>query len=489
MGRQFRMAALDVGTSSVRTFLGLYDGKSLELQERDRFYHESVRILGHEYWDIPGVFGQIDRALLAAAAEEAPDSLALDSWGTDMAALDRNGEYLWGGICARDGRFDGLKERFFEKVPQEEIYERTGIQFLNWNTLYLLAHLAEEKPWLLEGISHMLFTPDLFCYFLTGVRNADYSIASTSQMLDPWRRTWDERLLEAIPFPKEKLLPVTAAHVLGETREKFHGRRIPVISGCSHDTAAAVAGVPAGTEDYLYIICGSWAMVGTETGEPVVNGKTLKYRFTNEGGVDGKIRLLKNVMGMWLVQESRRQWQREGKDYGFEELAALGGESEPFRSVIDVDDAVLVPPGDVPGRIRRLCERNGQPLPETAGQVMRCINDSLALKFRVVKERLEECLGRRLPVIHVVAGGSRDACLCQTIADAAGCVVKAGPAEASAYGNLSVQLLAKGLAGDLSETREIIRSSVEPRTFEPRADGRMEEVFAKNRALFERISY
>lgn len=483
------MAALDVGTSSVRTFLGLYDGNQIRIQEKNRFYHESVHILGHEYWNIPGVFGQIRQALAALSSETIPDSLALDSWGTDIAALDKNGEYLWGGICARDRRFEGRKEQFFQKVPQREIYERTGIQFLNWNTLYLLDYLAEEKPWLLDGISHMLFTPDLFNYFLTGVRNTDYSIASTSQLLNPWKQTWDEPLLEAIPFPKEKLLPVLKAHRLGETKERFHGKRIPVISGCSHDTAAAVAGVPAEQTDYIYIICGSWAMIGTEIAEPVISGKAMDYRFTNEGGVDGNIRFLKNVMGMWLVQESRRQWKREGREYEFAKLAALGAECEPFRSMIDVDDERLVPPGDIPGRIRLLCREGGQPVPESAGQIMRCINDSLAFKFRVMKERLEECLGRKFPAIHIVAGGSQDACLCQTIADATGCVVKAGPVEASAYGNFSVQMLSGGLSETLLETREIIGRSVKIRVYEPRTDERVREAFEKNKELFEQIHY
>ncbi len=489
MEKKFRMAALDIGTSSVRTFLAEYDGRTVEIQEKNRFYHQSVPVLGHEYWDLLGVFAQVRNALLAAAKDAPLDSLALDSWGTDMTALDWNGEYLWGGVCARDGRFNGLKEDFFEWIPEKEIYMRTGVQFLNWNTLYLLYYLVKEKPWMLESISCMLFTPDLFNYFLTGEKNADYSIASTSQMLDPWRKTWDEILLGAVPFPREKLLPVTQAHMLGKTRESIRGRRVPVMSGCSHDTAAAVAGVPAESQDFVYIVCGSWAMIGIESDIPIVNETAARYRFTNEGGSDGRIRFLKNVMGMWMVQESRRQWIREGKEYSFGELAELGAECEPFRSVIDVDDARLVPPGDIPGVIRGLCLENGQPVPENVGQVIRCIDDSLALKFKVMKERLEECSGRRFSVIHIVAGGSQDASLCQAIADAAACVVKAGPAEASAYGNTSVQLLAGGLAESLMETREIVRRSVGIRIYEPKKNERMEEAFENNRKLFERIHY
>lgn len=482
-----RMIVLDVGSSSARVFLAGFDGKRLEISEEGRFYHGSVLIPGHEYWDVLGIFRYIQEAVGRIQAQYPVESVSVDSWGTDLVALDRMGEPVTNGVCTRDHRFHGLKEQFFKKMSQEEIYRRTGIQFLDWNTLYLLYGITHSRPWLWPVIDSLLFVPDLFSYFLSGEKNTDYSIASTSQMMNPWTKNWDGLLLQQAGIPRETLSEIRMAHKLGSCLGQYGWRPLQVISGCSHDTAAAVAGVPLTGPDEMYIICGSWAMVGIESPIPIVNERAWKYRFTNEGGVDGSIRFLKNVMGMWLVQESRRQWMREGKNYSYQELAQMEAQCAPFEAAIDVDDERLIAAGDIPGIIRTLCVESGQIPPDTVGSVMRCITDSLALKFRVIKSRLEQCCGRKIKTIRLVAGGSQDAVLCQTVADATGCVVIAGPVEASVYGNASVQLIVNGRAASLKQTREMIRNSVPLSIYTPYGNEKLEETFGKQRMLFETV--
>lgn len=479
------LLALDVGTSSVRIFLGNFDGSRLKVLEKYRFYHESVEVPGGVNWPMTSIYQRLEEGINAVCGETDIESLALDSWGTDMVAFDWHGELLTNGISTHDRRFDGIKESFFQRFPKEELYKRTGIQFLNWNSLYLLYDYAHRKPWLLESIDKFLFTPDAFVYFLTGVMNCDYTIASTSQMLNPFTRDWDPEICLAAGVGKEKLLYPKLGKALGPVRHIFSGKQPIVYSGCSHDTAAAVAGTSILEPNELFLICGSWAMLGIEVKTPVITPLSEQYAFSNEGGVEGDIRYLKNVMGMWLVQESRRQWQREGKEYTFAELAKLGAQAKPFQRAINVDDIRLRSKGNVPEVISLLCEESGQEPPQTPGEVIRCINDSLALRLRVVKQELELSSGRYASGLHIVAGGSQDAALCQAIADALELPVLAGPVEASAYGNCAVQLVISKTVTNLSQAREIIRRSIELKIYEPHSNIEMEELFQCHRTLFE----
>lgn len=470
---EHRMLALDVGTSSMRTLLGRFDGARLTVEECGRFYHGPVETPGGVLWDMLGIHQQIEATIEAAQSRYgAIDSLSLDAWGTDMVALDAGGELLTSGVSTRDGRFAGLKEAYFRKIPRSEVYRRTGIQFLDWNTLYLLYSIARDRPKVLEAADCLLFAPDCFLYLLTGERVCDSTIASTSQMLDARSGTWDAELVRAAGVPLSLLLPPERGRLLGAARRSG----IPAYSGCSHDTAAAVAGIPL-EADEMFIVAGSWAMAGAELDGPILSEDAAACGFSNEVAVDGRIRFLKNSMGMWLIQESRREWARQGRNLSFAEIAALGAQAESFRSIVDVNDPRLQLAGDLPGRIRALCIEGGQPVPETIGEIVSCINGSLAMKFRYVKEQLERCTGARYRTIRVAAGGSQDACLCQAIADATGCVVKAGPVEASALGNCASQLILAGRAANMGEAREIISRSLDFVHYEPREVARAEETY------------
>lgn len=481
------LLALDVGTSSVRILLGSFNGKSLKIDEKYRFYHSPVESPGGVNWAITAIFQKLEDGIAAVCQEANPQSMAIDSWGTDMVAFDHHGELLTNGISTRDPRFWGLKERFWECFPKERLYEKTGIQFLDWNSLYLLYDYAQRKPWLMQSVDKFLFAPDAFSYLMTGEMNCDYTIASTSQMLNPYTRDWDDEICTAAGIAKEKLLTPQLGRELGLTRRNFSGKRPVVYSGCSHDTAAAVAGIPISDPNTIFLICGSWAMMGIELYGPNITPLSEKYGFSNEGGVNGSIRYLKNVMGMWLIQESRRQWQREGKEYSFAELATMGAQARPYQQVINVDDLCLRSEGNIPERICKLCTDSGQTPPQTPGEVIRCINDSLAFRFRVVKQRLEESTGRQASVIRMVAGGSQDAMLCQAVADATGLLVLAGPVEASAYGNCAVQMIESGVVKNLEQARDVIRSSVMIKAYEPHPAVEMEELFQRYHTMFERM--
>ncbi len=465
--------ALDVGTSSVRAMIGAFDGGKLTIEENGRFYHLPVETPSGVYWDMHGIYQRLEELVFDAQRRIGTiQSLSLDAWGTDMVALDRSGDLITSGISTRDTRFHGVKEEFSRLIPQNEIYARTGIQFLDWNTLYLLYSLNREKPWLKDVADRWLFAPDCFLYLLTGEKICDYTIASTSQMLNPESREWDQQLVCAAGVHPSRLGTPERGRFLGKARVSG----LKVYSGCSHDTAAAVAGTPIMGKNELYIIAGSWAMMGAELTKPIVSSAAEKHGFSNEGSVDGSIRFLKNSMGMWLIQESRREWARQGMKMSFDELATAGAVAESCRAIIDVNDPRLQSTGDIPGVIRSLCAQSRQFVPQTIGEIVRVINDSLAFKFRIQLEEIECCTGQKYDTIHVVAGGSRDASLCQAIADVTGCRVLAGPSEASAYGNCMSQLICSGMVKNLYEARQVLLNSIHMREFLPRGSTEIEDL-------------
>lgn len=470
-----RLLALDAGTSSVRAFIAEFDGDRIRAEECDRFYHEPVAAQGTVLWDMRGIARKLEGLATQAADKYGKiDSLSLDSWGTDMVAIDAQGALLTNGVSTRDPRFHGLKEAFFHIVPKGDIYARTGIQFLDWNSLYLLYALLRDDPTLADKAAQFLFTPDYFLYYLTGERICDYTIASTSQMLNPYTRKWDAELVSATGVRPDQLIRPRLGGYLGRTR----AQGIDVFSGCSHDTAAAVAGIPIGGDDELFIIAGSWAMMGVELDHPVISAESAHFGFSNEGGIDGRIRFLKNSMGMWLMQECRREWQRRGMNLSFAEIAAQSAKARPYAAIINVNDPGLQPSGDLPSVIRTLCAETNQPVPQTVGEIARTVSDSLAFRFRLIKEQIEACTGNRYARIHVAAGGSQDATLCQAIADVCGCFVEAGPVEASACGNFATQLIASNHVQNLHQAREMIKRSVQMRSYEPRPSQRIEELYA-----------
>lgn len=471
--------ALDVGTSSVRAMLGAFDGERITIEESGRFYHMPVETPSGVYWNMNAIYQQLETLISNALTQRnSIHSLSVDAWGTDMVALDRQGDLLTNGISTRDARFRGAKESYFRMVPKDEIYARTGIQFLDWNTLYLLYILHREKPYLHDVADRWLFAADYFMYLLTGEKICDYTIASTSQMLNPESGNWDQQLVRAAGVQISKLGIPERGRQIGDARFS----KICVYSGCSHDTAAAVAGVPIENRDEVYIIAGSWAMMGVELSKPIVSSMAQQCGLSNEGGIDGSIRFLKNSMGMWLIQESRREWARQGMEMSFSELADACKTAKPWQAVIDVNDPLLQRTGNLPRVICELCAESDQFIPQTIGEVVRVINDSLALKFRIQLEEIERCTGRKYSTIRVVAGGSKDPSLCQAIADVTGCRVVSGPTEASAYGNCISQLICSGMVQNLVEGRRILSNSINVREFLPRKSAEIEELVEKMRS-------
>jgi rhamnulokinase len=483
--------AVDLGASAGRVVLGRWDGARFDLEELHRFRNGPVEVLGHLYWDVLYLWQEI-KIGLATFREHWGASLAglgVDTWGVDFALLDRAGRLMGTPYHYRDPRTNGVPEKLFSRVARHEIFEETGIQFMQFNTLFQLFSMVDSADPMLDGARTLLMMPDLFHYWLTGSVASEYTIASTSQMLPGRERRWATGLLARLGIPTGILPPlVPPGTILDNLRPEILaqsglGAPVPVIATGSHDTADAVAAIPDLDESSAYISSGTWSLVGVEVEEPVITEEALAWNFTNEGGVDGKIRLLKNVAGLWLLQESRRQWRREGRDLSWDELLQLASGATPFQSLVDPDAGAFLNPGDMPAAIRDFCRATGQPEPVDVGSVVRCCLESLALKYRWVMEALETVIGRRLRVIRIVGGGSRNRLLCQFTADACQRSVVAGPVEATALGNLMVQAIATGRLADVSAGRAAIAASVERERFEPRSRDDWEQAYRRFRDL------
>jgi rhamnulokinase len=466
MAGESAFVAVDLGAESGRAVLGRFEGERMALEEVHRFPNRPVRLPDGLHWDVLRIIGEVKDGLAKAArSAERIESLGVDAWGVDYALLDRDGSLISNPYHYRDPRTEGMDERVFERMPKEEIYGVTGIQFLPINTLYQL--LAMEGSPLLRAAQTLLLIPDLVGYWLTGERACEFTIASTTQLCDARSGGWAHDLLEKMGFPThifgEIIPPGTELGPLSPDVAEEIGVKegFPVTAVASHDTASAVVAVPAQSENFAYISSGTWSLVGVELPEPAIAPEGMHANFTNEGGFGGTTRFLKNVMGLWILQECRRSWAREGRDYSYEELTRLAQAAPSSRSLLDPDHPTFLPPGDMPGRIRRFCRETGQSPPEEPGEVVRCVLESLALKYRWALERAEEITGRRAEVVHVVGGGVRNTLLCQLTADATRRPVRAGPVEATAMGNLMVQAYARGYLGSLEEIRAAVRGSSE----------------------------
>ncbi len=485
--------AIDLGASNGRVLLGRWDGDRFDLHELHRFANGPVNVLGSLHWDVLQLWSEIKTGLARYAQQwnQPLAGIGLDTWGVDYALLDRAGRLLGNPYHYRDARTDGMVEQAFDLVGRDAIFDATGIQFMQINTLFQLLSMVERRDPQLAAAETLLMMPDLFHYWLTGRPVAEYTIASTSQMLDARGRAWASSLLASLDIPSAILPPVVmSGAVLGELRPEIVAeaglRHAPlVIAVGSHDTASAVAAIPGLNSRSAYISSGTWSLVGVETPQPVIDERVLALNFTNEGGVSGDIRLLKNVTGLWLLQESRRQWQREGQDYSWGELMALAAEALPFRSLLDPDARDFASPGDMPAAIRAYCRRTGQPQPDNVGAVVRCCLESLALKARWVIEALETLLGRPLDTIRIVGGGSQNALLAQWTADACQRPVVAGPVEATALGNLMVQAIAAGHLADVTAGRQAVAASVELHHFEPGPTGPWQEAWGRFLSLLQ----
>jgi rhamnulokinase len=484
--------AIDLGAESGRAVLGTLANDRIALQEVHRFPNGPVRVSDGIHWDALRLWSEIKAGMSRAVREHGGDlaGIGLDTWGVDFGLLDRQGVLLGNPYHYRDNRADGMVEEAFRRMPRTEIFRRTGIQFMQLNSLYqLLAMVVQQSPVL--DVAHTFLTmPDLFNYWLTGRKVCEFTNATTTQCYDPCEHNWSKPLLDAMGIPSgmfpEIVQPGTLLGPLtGDLAEEIGAHNLSVIAPPCHDTGSAVAAVPASDADFAWISSGTWSIMGTETREPVINAESLKRNFTNEGGVEGTFRFSKNINGLWLVQECRRTWAAQGQTLSYDDITALASAARPFVAVLDPDAEDFLKPCDMPAQIRAYCERTGQTVPATQGEVLRTALESLALKYRWVLERTEEMTGRHYNTIHIVGGGTKNHLLSQLAADATGRVVVTGPVEATAMGNIMVQAMALGHIGSLAEGRAIVRNSSEMLTYEPHSSAAWDEAYGKLVALLK----
>jgi rhamnulokinase len=480
--------AVDLGAESGRVLAGKLSEGRFELEEIHRFPNGLVRIGDHIYWDVLRLWTEVKNGLALAVQKYGSQvaSIGVDTWGVDYALLDSNDELVGNPYHYRDKRTEGMFEVAFQKVPRDEIYRRTGIQFMRLNTLYQLLSMVVQKSPQLKIAKTFLMMPDLFHFWLSGEKVNEFTEATTTQFYDPSKGDWAKSMLRKLGIPTRILnCPIVpAGTVLGELRQHVADEvrathQIKVVAPASHDTASAVAATPLSDENAVYISSGTWSLVGMEIREPIITDKSLAFNFTNEGGVYGTFRFLRNVTGMWLIAECRRIWAREGNEFTYDQLTQMAAEAQPFKCFVDPDDPRFLAPENMLDAIRSFCRDTNQPEPETVGEFVRCCLEGLALKYRWVIERLEELTGKTVSTIHIVGGGSQNWLLNQFTADATGKLVQAGPVEATATGNALVQAIALGYLGSHAELREVVRNSFPLRTFEPKPDERWQQAYER----------
>ncbi|MBE6697273.1 MAG: rhamnulokinase [Ruminococcaceae bacterium] len=473
---ELKMLAIDLGASSGRGIVGSFDGEKLTLRENHRFSNDPMYVNGRFTWDILRIYFEIKNSITKTIIDgDDIASMGIDTWGVDYGMVDKNGRLMANPIHYRDTRTENVTDYVKGFVSPEEIYNVTGIQAIDFNTLNQLAVEKRDNAEGFDRADKILFIPDLLNYFLTGKMATEYTIASTGMILDANSRKISAELISKLGIPESKFAPMVEpgtnlGALLPSITEEVGKNRIQVYTTASHDTASAVIAVPAKGKDFIYISSGTWSLMGAELDAPLINDATRAANFTNEGGAQGTIRFLKNIMGLWIIQESRRQWKREGKDYSFAQMETWAKECTPFRSLINVDYKTFNTPGNMPEKIRDYCRMTGQPVPESVGEVVRCIYESLALKYRYTVETIVKLQGKPANMINVVGGGTKDKFLSQMTADACGIPVCAGPEEATAIGNLVMQAIAQGEIKDLAEAREVVANSFEMKHYQPCAE-------------------
>jgi rhamnulokinase len=479
MGKSVRESsvylAIDLGAESGRVVLGCVRSGKLELQEIHRFSNRPVKVGSSLYWDVLSLWEEMKHGLALAVREAGKDlcSLGVDTWGVDFALLDGTDALLGNPHCYRDPRTEGMPELAFATVPRSEIYQKTGIQIMPLNSLYQLLALARSGSEQLSAARTFLNMPDLFNFWFSGVKASEFTIAGTTQCYDPHAGDWARDVLNRLGIRSDifgQIVPpgtVLGGLQPGLTAEIGTGD-IRVVAVASHDTQSAILAVPALMEDWLYLSSGTWSLMGMEVDEPFITQESLDADLTNEGGYGGKYCLLKNIVGLWILQECRRVWAENGRSYSYDELTGLAAAAPALRSFIAPSDPRFLPPGDMDGRIQAFCRSTGQPVPGTPAEITRCILESLALEYCCVADQISALTGRTLPVIHIIGGGSRNYLLNQFTANATGRKVVAGPVEATAAGNILVQAMAAGQIGSLAEARMLVHRSFGVAEFEPR---------------------
>lgn len=481
--------AVDLGATSGRTIVGHLDQDKLELRQLTRFPNNIIQVSGHFYWDILALYNEIIKGLKIVAEEKIPiESIGIDTWGVDFVFIGKDGELLRNPYSYRDPHTVGAPEAFFKIIPREKVYEQTGIQIMNFNSLFQLFTLKEHGCSALKSADKILFLPDALGYLLTNHMVTEYTIASTSHMLNPQTKHLEENLMEVAGVTKEQFAPIvypgTTLGTLTEDIQKQTGLgAIPVISIAGHDTASAVAAVPAVNERFAYLSSGTWSLMGIEVKEAVINEKSAAKNFTNEGGVEGTTRFLKNICGMWLLEQCRKESKRIAA-YSYDELNEVALASEPFRSIINPDAPCFANPESMIQAIQHYCEQTGQPVPETDGHLIRCIFDSLAMRYKQVFKDLQDMAPFPIEQLHIIGGGSQNELLNQFTSNALGVPVIAGPTEATAIGNVMMQAKACKMVGSIQEMRSLIRSSVQTTTFEPKGTGLWDNAYPKYLKVF-----
>lgn len=469
-----KVLAIDFGASSGRAILGSFDGKKIELTEVHRFSNDPNFENGELRWNAEKLFGEIKTGIKKASEISDFDTIAIDTWGVDYGIIDKDGKLAENPFNYRDSRTDNILEKAFSIVPEKELYNMTGIQIMNFNTLFQLL-CVEDK----SNIDKFLLMPDLFNYMLTGEKYCESTNCSTTQMFDQKTRSWNWEVIDKFGYPKN-IFPevIEAGTVIGKMKPELAAELgvepKEVIAIASHDTASAVAAVPSTDKDFIFISCGTWSLFGTVTDEPVISEKSNEYNITNEYGFGGKTRFLRNIIGLWLIQETKRQYTREGKNYSYADMEEMALKEQPFKFFIDPDDQMFVAPGDMPGRIREYCEKTGQGTPATDGEIVRCIYESIALKYKKSFSMIKDCTGKEYSSIHMVGGGTKDKLLCQMTANSTGAKVIAGPIEATALGNVAVQLYAKG---EISDLTEVIMNSAAIKEYTPVDEAAWEDAY------------
>lgn len=486
--KSVNFAAVDLGAESGRVMRVGFDGKKFQLEAVHRFPNGPVRAGDTLHWDAPKLFAEIKKGLRLCAQSGELAGIGVDTWGVDFGLLDEKDGLLENPVHYRDSRTEGMMEEAFRVVPREEIFERTGIQFMQLNTLYQLLSLARKRPEFLARARTLLNMPDLFSFWLAGSRAGEFSIVTTTQMYDQRAGDWARPMLEKLGLPT-RILPkvIKPGTVLGPllpaVAKETGIKGTPVISPAGHDTACAVAAAPLTSPHSAYISSGTWSLAGVEVPAPVITPLTYSGGFTNEGGVAGTVRLLRNIGGLWLLQECRRAWADEGRTYGYDELTRMAASAPALVSFVDPDDPRFGVPGGMPARISGYCQQTKQPVPDGHAAFARCILESLALRYKMTIINLEAALGWKIDCIHIIGGGSQNALLCQMTADATGLPVFAGPVEATALGNALIQAQATGHLASVAEGREAVRRSFTVTPYEPHPSGAWEAAYRRFTAL------
>jgi len=485
--------AVDLGAESGRVMVGSISSGKLTLEEIHRFGNGPIIEDDSLKWDFNRIFEEIKTGIAKAVkqADGCVAGIAVDSWGVDFGLIDKNNKLIENPYHYRDSRTNGMMDRAFELMPKKSIYNAVGIQFLQFNTLYQLLSLNFNRQKILQKTNKLIFIADLVSYYLSGEIFGEYTLASTSQLMDMRTGKWAKEVFEKLSLPIG-IMPdiVQAGTVVGkltkEIAKELNCEQLPVIAVGSHDTASAVAAVPANAEtNWAYLSSGTWSLMGVEIPKPIINDETFKYQFTNEGGVENTIRLLKNIMGLWLVQECKRKWQKDGDDLSYSQITELARKARPFACFIAPNDDRFLSPSDMPAMINEYLTKTGQKAVDDRGQMIRIILESLAFNYRWVLEKLEEITGKQIDILHIVGGGIQNELLCQFTADAIGRKVAAGPIEATAMGNVIMQAIACGEIKSLSAGRELIEKSIELKEYLPEDANRWNNEYNKIKHIFE----